>query len=414
MPLASSPIPSSFSEQSIPSETTPRILVALIARPPGSVARGGAKAVRSPGAALGAPQITENFRSGRATRQRRLWWPAGVGPRSFSMASISPTTTPDSPSTTGLADAPSIPARTSRSLISAGPTSVSTNSLSHRYEIFPGASSASLSPRGRGTGEGAELAEEAQVVLEEEPDIVDAVLEHGDALDAHAEGPARHLLGVIAHIAEHVGMHHARAQDLDPPILLADAAALAPAEEAEHGHLGGGLREREERGAEADARAAAEHLPREEIEGAAQIAHGDVAVHGQALDMVEHGRMRDVGVAPVRLAGADDADRRRLRLHGPDLDRGRVGAERRVGCEVEGVLHVPRRGIVGEVERGEVVVVRLHLGALGDGEAEPLEDGDDLVLHAGDRVDGPRGREAPGKGEVHPPRLPLPAELLDA
>ena len=71
---ASWPMPSSSSEQSIPSETVPRILAALIARPPGmlalagKVAPGGAKAVRRPGAALGAPQITENFLSGSATR----------------------------------------------------------------------------------------------------------------------------------------------------------------------------------------------------------------------------------------------------------------------------------------------------------------------------------------------------------
>ena len=43
------------------------------------------------------------------------------------------------------------------------------------------------------------------------------------------------------------------------------------------------------------------------------------------------------------------------------------------------VLHVARGMIVGEVQRREVVVVRLDLGPLRHREAEPLEDLDDLV-----------------------------------
>src|SRR6266508_3270612 len=85
---------------------------------------------------------------------------------------------------------------------------------------------------GRVRGRGGKLIQEAQVVLEEEPDVVDPVLEHGDALDTHAEGPARDLLGVIAHVAEHVGMYHARAQNLEPAGLAADATAGAGAREA--------------------------------------------------------------------------------------------------------------------------------------------------------------------------------------
>ena len=120
MPSSSSPMPSSFSEQSSPSDTVPRILAALMARPPGSVAPGGANAVRRPGAAFGAPQITEKVLPGAATRQRRMWWPAAVTPRSRSMASISPTTTPESPSTRGDREATSMPALVSRSAICAG------------------------------------------------------------------------------------------------------------------------------------------------------------------------------------------------------------------------------------------------------------------------------------------------------
>ncbi len=56
----------------MPSDRVPRIFVALMVRPPGKVAPGGAKAVRRPGAVLGAPQITEKVLPGRVTRHRRL------------------------------------------------------------------------------------------------------------------------------------------------------------------------------------------------------------------------------------------------------------------------------------------------------------------------------------------------------
>jgi len=91
-----------------------------------------ASAVRRPGAAFGAPQITENVLPGTATRQRRMWWPAAVTRRSRSIASISPTTTPESPSTSGDTEATSMPALTRRSAIWAGVRSVSTNSSSQR------------------------------------------------------------------------------------------------------------------------------------------------------------------------------------------------------------------------------------------------------------------------------------------
>ena len=74
-----------------------------------------------------------------------------------------------------------------------------------------------------------ELLEEAQVVLVEQPDVVDAVLQHRDALDAHAEREAGDLLRVVADRFEHGRMHHAAAEDLEPAGLLADAAAAAAA-----------------------------------------------------------------------------------------------------------------------------------------------------------------------------------------
>src|SRR5688572_10613079 len=61
-----------------------------------------------------------------------------------------------------------------------------------------------------------ELLEEAQVVLEERPQVVDAVAKHREPLDAHAERVAAPGRRVDAGVAQHVRMDHAAAQDLEP------------------------------------------------------------------------------------------------------------------------------------------------------------------------------------------------------
>ena len=49
-----------------------------------------------------------------------------------------------------------------------------------------------------------ELFEEAQVVLEEQADIGDAILSHREALDAETEGPTGVLFAVDANNVKHV------------------------------------------------------------------------------------------------------------------------------------------------------------------------------------------------------------------
>ena len=83
------------------------------------------------------------------------------------------------------------------------------------------------------------------------------------------------------------------------------------------------------------------------------------AVDGEALELVEDRevRRRDL-VAPVDAADRDHVDRRRLRLHGVDLRRRRLGAQQPVGVEEE---RVARRA--GRVRRreGELVEVVVRL-----------------------------------------------------
>jgi hypothetical protein len=71
------------------------------------------------------------------------------------------------------------------------------------------------------------LLQKSEVVLVEHPDVLDAVLEHRDALHAEAEREATDLLRVVADRLEDGRMHHAAAEDLEPAGALADAAAGA-------------------------------------------------------------------------------------------------------------------------------------------------------------------------------------------
>ena len=90
----------------------------------------------------------------------------------------------------------------------------------------------------------------AHVGVEEGAQVRHAVLQHGDAVDAHAPGEALHLLRIVAAEPDDVRVDHAAAQNLQPVVALAEADLVADAAAADvdlHRRLG----EREERRAEA-------------------------------------------------------------------------------------------------------------------------------------------------------------------
>ena len=97
--------------------------------------------------------------------------------------------------------------------------------------------------------------------------------QHGDALDAHTEGKTTYFLGVVAHGLEHVRMHHARAQDLEPTGVLADPTAAAAAKHARDVDLGARLDEREEARPQANLRLAAEQPLGKGAQDALQVGH---------------------------------------------------------------------------------------------------------------------------------------------
>src|SRR5687768_5198681 len=89
------------------------------------------------------------------------------------------------------------------------------------------------------------MIEPAHVRLEERAQVRHAVFEHGDAIDAEAPGEALVVVRIEAAVAQHVRVHHAAAEDLQPVVALAetDLTALPRALDVD---LGRRLRERKE------------------------------------------------------------------------------------------------------------------------------------------------------------------------
>ena len=108
-----------------------------------------------------------------------------------------------------------------------------------------------------------ELLQETDIVLEVEADVIGAVLEHGHTLNAEAESETAVFGAVDAAVFQHVGIHHAAAENLDPAGVLAEIAACAAADVAGDVHFCGWFREREVRGTQTNADLIAEHTLRE-------------------------------------------------------------------------------------------------------------------------------------------------------
>src|SRR5215831_2748568 len=188
---------------------------------------------------------------------------------------------------------------------------------------------------GRGPRSSRKLAEEAHVALKKELNIVDAVFQHGEAVDAEAEGKAADFFRVVVDEAVDRRVDHARAKELDPSRALALAAhaaglgvAGAAAKDARSVEFDRRLRERKIAWTETRFHVFAEELSDEVVNRSGEIAKSDVLVDGQAFDLMEHEGVRGVGIiAPVNLAWDDDAHGRLALLHGANLHGRRVGAE---------------------------------------------------------------------------------------
>src|SRR5262245_9985806 len=93
----------------------------------------------------------------------------------------------------------SIPSIVSRSASSSGGQSKSTYCLSQLSVTFI-----------------LELPQKPQIIFVKQPDVVNAVPNHCDPLDAEPEGPTRPHLSIVSHVFEHLRVHHPAAGDFEP------------------------------------------------------------------------------------------------------------------------------------------------------------------------------------------------------
>src|SRR5579872_5241167 len=133
-----------------------------------------------------------------------------------------------------------------------------------------------------------ESTQKPQIVVEEQPQIVDAIAQHRQPLDAGAKRVAGVALRIDAAGFEHARMHHAAAGNLEPAGLLADATACAAAEHAGDVDLGGRLGEGEVRGTQPHGKILLEESLHEVVHDRLEVGEADTLIDEQALHLVEH------------------------------------------------------------------------------------------------------------------------------
>jgi hypothetical protein len=171
------------------------------------------------------------------------------------------------------------------------------------------------------------MAQPAHVAVEHLAQVGHAVFQHRDAVDAHAPGKALMDVRIDAAGAQHVRMHHAAAENLQPVLAFAEAD-FAIAAAALDIDLQRRLGKRKERGAEShvDVIDLEEGLA-ELVQDPFEVAEMRALVDDETLDLVKLRGMGGVGIDAVGAARTDDADRRLLGQHGTHLHRRGVGAQ---------------------------------------------------------------------------------------
>jgi len=187
---------------------------------------------------------------------------------------------------------------------------------------------------------------------------------------------------------------HAAAENLQPVFALAEAdvIARAPALDVDF-HRRRGEREEARTKTHRDLRHFKERFA-EFLQHPFQIAHVSRSVDHQALDLMEHRRVRLIRIGAIGAAGADDADWRFASascapapgwcgcvaaLRSPFSS----GGKKNVSC-------ISRAGWPGgKVEHREIIIVALDVGPFGDRKAHIGENRDEFVEDLADRMDAP-------------------------
>src|SRR3954462_13598472 len=159
-----------------------------------------------------------------------------------------------------------------------------------------------------------ELFEETKIVLVEKANVMDVVTNHRDSFDAKSERPTGPHFRIVTDVFKYLRMNHPAAGDLQPILshLLHERTGKIDFE--------AGLRIRKVVRPKPKLYVAAEQVFENKLHRSLQIAHRHVAVYIKSFDLLEGWIVCGICVVPpVDPARCDDADRRRLAFHHPNL-----------------------------------------------------------------------------------------------
>src|ERR1700722_8820177 len=138
------------------------------------------------------------------------------------------------------------------------------------------------------------LLQKLQIVLEEQAQIIDAIAQHGETVDSHAEGIALPAFAVDARSLENIRMNHPAPQYLQPAGLLANTASLAVAENTLDIGFGRRLGKGEVRRPQPHAERPLEKPLKEGMQHGFQVGEADTLADHHFFDLVKHGCMGHV------------------------------------------------------------------------------------------------------------------------
>src|SRR5580692_3208874 len=148
------------------------------------------------------------------------------------------------------------------------------------------------------------LLQEPHIPLKKILQIIHAILQQRQPVDAHAECKSRNLLRIVAivlHELEDIRIHHAASEHLDEPRLLTrptrirSALPASATDEARHVEFRARLRKGKERRPEVCLHRRSEQRLHRMIKCPLQIAEGNVGIDRQPLDLMKHRRVARIG-----------------------------------------------------------------------------------------------------------------------
>ena len=195
---------------------------------------------------------------------------------------------------------------------------------------------------------------------------------------------------INADLGQHIGMHHAAAEHLQPAALAHDIDLRRRLRERKIGR----------------AKAHFERLFKEDLQEinqqALELGKGHGLIHDQALDLMKHRGVGHIRVAAINPARRDKAKRRPGVFHDPDLHRRGMRAQQAPVGKVKGVVHGARGMMFRDIQGAEVMIIVFYLRPLDDIETDLLKQRRDAPQGQRDRVPARGAHATARQGRVQP------------